>query len=270
MNQKKIIYSLVIWTILHLTACQETMVSDTKPYTTAADTFNYLPTSTTGVVISHRYYNLSYNEKYENPEWVAYRLTPSQISRRQQKRPWFKRDPLVKSKSAGYKNYYPNGYEKGHLLPAADRRFSKQAFDETFYTSNVSPMKHEFNGGIWNDLEKQVRYWTKYYGPLYVVTGGVLTPDLHRIGREKVAVPKFFYKIILLKSSKGQYKSIAFLIPQNYKDKDLKKYMVTIDSLEKLTDIDFFPALPDTIEDKLEAVKQTGKWHFVHFKSWHN
>ncbi len=234
----------------------------------AKDSFNYLPTSTTNAVINHRFYSLSYHENYENPEWVAYTLTPSQISRYKRKRPWFKRDPFVKTLSPGYKNYYPNGYEKGHLVPAADRQFSKYAFNETFLTSNVSPMSHKFNSGIWNDLEKQVRYWSKHKGKLYIVTGGILSPDLPRIGYEKVAVPKYFYKIVLANPQTSKPELIAFLIPQNYKETDLKKYLIPVDSLEKLTGIDFFPALPDAVENKIEAINQSGNWSFIHFKTW--
>ncbi len=232
------------------------------------DTFDFLPVSTTGQVVKHTYYSLSYNEDYENAEWVAYSLSPKQLSSRQIERPYFVRDPLVKTRSAHYKNYYPNGYEKGHLLPAADMRFSEEAFDDTFYTSNVSPMDHYFNSGIWNNAEKQVRYWVKRYGKLYVVTGGVLKPGLERIGREHVAVPDYFYKVILDYKNSKKARVIAFLIPHKDINKDLKDFVVPVDSIEKLTGIDFFPALPDSLENKLEAEKHPEQWRFVHFESW--
>jgi len=232
------------------------------------DSFNFLPSSTTGQVVFHKYYSLSYNEKYENSEWVAYSLTPKQISYRQIERPYFLRDPLVKTKSAYYKNYYPNGYEKGHLLPAGDRRFSEEAYDETFYTSNVAPMDHYFNSGIWNNMEKQVRYWTKRYGKLYIVTGGILQPGLERIGREQVAVPDYFYKIVLDYKKPGKARMIGFLIPHKDITDDLRKFVVSIDSIEKITGIDFFPALPDSIENRLEAQTHPEQWRFVKFESW--
>ncbi len=233
-----------------------------------SNSFNYLPSSSTGEIVSHKYYSLSYNEKYENAEWVAYELNPKQISRAQRKRPYFIRDPKVSTASAGYKNYYPNGYEKGHLLPAADRRFSEEAFDETFYTSNVSPMDHYFNSGIWNDLEKQVRYWAKRYGKLYIVTGGILKPGLEKIGREKVAVPDEFYKIILDYNNPHKPKMIGFLIPHHDTLASPKIFTVPVDSIEKITGIDFFPALPDSLESNLEKENQPGKWKFVKFKRY--
>jgi len=261
---------ILLWLLILLAgSCQNNRQTDTTlPVTIEKDTFNYLPTSTTGQVVKHHYYTLSYNEKYENAEWVAYSLSPKQLSKRQIERPRFIRDPLVKTRSAHYKNYYPNGYEKGHLLPAADRRFSIDAFDETFYTSNVSPMDHYFNSGIWNQLEKQVRYWTKRYGKLYIVTGGILQPGLERIGRERVAVPDYFYKIVLDYKNPKKARLIGFLIPHKDLQEDLKDFVVPVDSIEKLTGIDFFPALPDTMENQLEASKHPEQWRFVKFESW--
>jgi endonuclease G len=232
------------------------------------DSFNYLPTSTTGEIVYHKYYSLSYHEEYENPEWVAYSLSPEQISKAQRKRPYFIRDPKVSTRSAHYKNYYPNGYEKGHLLPAADRRFNEEAFDETFYTSNVAPMDHYFNSGIWNDLEKQVRYWAKRYGKLYIVTGGVLKPGLERIGRENVAVPDEFYKIILDNNNPDKPKMIGFLIKHHDSLVSPKVFVVSVDSIEKITGIDFFPSLPDSIENNIEKEVHPEKWKFVHFKRY--
>ncbi len=272
-NKSNYIKSILFGLFLSLSAstCQDEQQQNFAKSTkniTVKDSFNYLPTSTTGQIVNHHYYTLSYNEAYENAEWVAYSLTPSQISHRRIKRPHFTRDPLVKTRSAHYKNYYPYGYEKGHLLPAADRRFSVEAFDETFYTSNVSPMKHGFNSGIWNRLEKQVRYWVKRYGKLYIVTGGVLQPGLERIGSEHVAVPHYFYKIVLDYKQPGKARVIGFLIPHKNLHEDLRDFVVPVDSIEKLTGIDFFPALPDSIENRLEAEQHPEQWRFVRFEDW--
>ena len=261
---------LVLFTLLLFSCNPENKQTTPVPdkVSVEKDTFDFYPTSTTGQIVHHKYYALSYDEDYENAEWVAYSLSPKQLSKAQIKRPHFIRDPLVKTRSAYYKNYYPNGYEKGHLCPAADRRFSYEAFDETFYTSNVSPMDHYFNGGIWNNLEKQVRYWTKRYGKLYIVTGGILTKGLERIGREEVAVPDEFYKIVLDYRNPKHPRMIGFIIPHKKSDADLRSFVVPVDSIEKRTGIDFFPALPDKIENKLESEKHPNEWKFVHFKSW--
>lgn len=221
----------------------------------------YLPASTTHEVVAHQFYTLSYNEKYEQAEWVAYELKKSELSHANLERPFFIDDPMVETGSASWKNYKHSGYDKGHLCPAADRRFSRAAFDETFYTSNISPQLNDFNAGIWNRLEQKTRYWASKYDGLYVVTGGVLTTGLKTIGKENVAVPKYFYKI-LLDNSRGEYNTIAFLVPHQDSEKPLYQFVVSIDEIEKMTGIDFFPKLPDATENKLEKSKDYKGWSF--------
>jgi endonuclease G, mitochondrial len=221
----------------------------------------YLPTSTTHTIIKHQFYSLSYSEKYEQAEWVAYELKKSDLSQTNFERPYFTDDPEVDSGSASWKNYKHSGYDKGHLCPAGDRKFSKAAFEETFYTSNISPQKNSFNAGIWNKLEQKTRYWAGKYDGVFVVTGGILTKNLKTIGTEEVAVPDYFYKI-LLDNSRGEYKVIAFLLPHQDSEKTLNKFVVSIDKIEGLTGIDFFPKLPDVIENKLEKASDYKGWSF--------
>ena len=226
------------------------------------DNVDYLlPTSTTNQIIKHDFYTLSYSEKYEQSEWVAYELKKSHLSKSNLDRPYFIDDPLVETGSASWKNYKRSGYDKGHLCPAADRRFSRAAFDETFYTSNISPQLNDFNAGIWNTLEQKTRYWAAKYDGLYVITGGVLCENLESIGNENVAVPDYFYKILLDKS-RGEYKVIAFLLPHEASEKPLYNFVVSIDDIEKRSGIDFFPNLPDAIENKLEENSDYKKWSF--------
>ncbi|EMY3482844.1 DNA/RNA non-specific endonuclease [Flavobacterium psychrophilum] len=221
----------------------------------------YLPTSTTHVVVEHSFYTLSYSERYEQAEWVAYELKKNELSHSNLERPYFIDDPEVKTGSASWRNYKRSGYDKGHLCPAADRRFSRKAFDETFYTSNISPQRNDFNAGIWNTLEQKTRYWAAKYDGVYVVTGGVLTNNLERIGKEGVAVPNYFYKI-LLDNSRGEYNVIAFLVPHEASQKSLDSFVVSIDKIEKMTGIDFFPNLPDGIEKRLETSHDFKGWSF--------
>lgn len=221
----------------------------------------YLPTSTTNQIIHHKYYSLSYSEKHEQAEWVAYELKKNQLSRTNFERPYFEEDPFVSSGSAHWRNYKRSGYDKGHLCPAGDRRFSKEAFNETFYTSNVSPQLNDFNAGVWNRLEQKTRYWAAKYDGLYVVTGGVLEKNLETIGTEDVAVPDYFYKV-LIDQTNGKYKAIAFLMPHQESEKPLASFVVSIDELEKKTGINFFIKLPDNIENLLEKNVSYKDWSF--------
>lgn len=223
--------------------------------------FDYLPTSTTNQIVIHDYFTLSYNEKYEQAEWVAYELKKSYVISSNFKRPYFIEDPKVKTGSADWRNYKKSGYDKGHLCPAGDMEFAINAYNDTFFTSNISPQLHDFNGGVWNRLEQKVRYWATKYDGIYVITAGVLQPNLKTIGQEKVIVPKYFYKI-LLDNSNGKYKMIAFLVPNEKSDNPLYDFVVSVDSIEKMTGIDFFPKLDDKTENSLEKNSDYKAWSF--------
>lgn len=241
------------------TKSNDITITDTQPK--KLTNIHFLPASTTGQIVHHEGYSLSYNEAYEQAEWVAYELKKNQLSRNDFERPYFYVDKKVKTKSAHWRNYKKSGYDRGHLCPAGDRRYSLDAYNETFLTSNISPQKHDFNAGIWNTLEQKVRYWAKKYDGVYVITGGILEKGLPSIGEEKVAIPKFFYKI-LLDNDNGEIKMIAFLIPHKDSDRPLYEFVVSVDEIEQKTGIDFFPKLDDAIETKLEAKDDYKKWSF--------
>lgn len=221
----------------------------------------FLPTSTTGQIVHHEGYSLSYHETYEQAEWVAYELKKSQLTNTNFKRPYFEIDKAVKTGAADWRNYKNSGYDRGHLCPAGDRTYSKLAFDETFLTSNISPQKHDFNSGIWNTLEQKVRYWAYKYDGVFVVTGGILKGNLKTIGYEKVAIPNQFYKVLIDVNS-GNVKMIAFLVPHENSNKPLYEFVVSVDEIEKLTGIDFFSQLDDALEETLEASSNYKNWSF--------
>ncbi|MCB4807691.1 DNA/RNA non-specific endonuclease [Tamlana sp. 62-3] len=221
----------------------------------------FLPTSTTGQIVHHNGYSLSYSETHEQAEWVAYELKKEHLANTNFKRPYFEIDEAVKTTAAHWRNYKNSGYDRGHLCPAGDRKYSKTAHDETFLTSNISPQEHEFNAGIWNTLEQKVRYWASKYNGLFVVTGGVLRGNMKTIGSENVSVPNKFFKV-LIDNNTGNTKMIAFLLPHENSQKPLYEFVVSVDDIEALTGIDFFPELEDDIENKLEASSSYKGWSF--------
>ena len=223
--------------------------------------FDFYPTSTTGQVIHHNFYALSYHEEHEQAEWVAYELKASYSSNSDFKRPYFIEDPKVKTASADWRNFKNSGYDKGHLCPAGDMKFSIKAFNETFYTSNISPQKSDFNAGVWNRLEQKVRYWADKYDGLYVITGGILSPNLTTIGKEEVSIPDYFYKVLLDISNEKPH-MIAFLVPHQNSNQPLYEFVVSVDELEELTGIDFFHHLPNEIENQIEKNADYKSWSF--------
>ncbi len=226
---------------------------------TYSDLSFYLPKRTTSQIVKHSYFILAYDEKAEQAEWVAYELKKNYVHNSNFKRPYFIEDPLVLTQSTDWKNYKKSGYDKGHLCPAADMEFDLDAYNDTFYTSNISPQNHDFNAGIWNRLEQKMRFWADKYNGLIIVTGGVLKGDLKTIGKERVAVPNYFYKIALNRVN-GKYKMIAFLVPNKKTSKPIYDYVVTVDKIESLTGIDFFPKLDDKIENSLEKEVNISSW----------
>lgn len=236
------------------------IIEDGKHEKNETNTF-FLPTSTTSQIVHHEGYSLSYNEMHEQSEWVAYELKTEHITKADFKRPYFEIDDRVETKSAHWRNYKQSGYDRGHLCPAADKKYNKAQHDETFFMSNVSPQIPDFNSGIWNTLEQKVRFWATKYNGVFVVTGGVLENGLKTIGNEKVSVPNYFYKIICDYNNE-QPKLIAFLIKHENSNKPLSSFVVSVDEIELKTGIDFFSNFNDELEDKLEKNSNYKDWTF--------
>lgn len=222
----------------------------------------YLPSSRTNQIIHHKYYSLSYNEQYEIPEWVAYVLTKESLripNVPRAKR--FKTDLKVKTRSAIYYDYKGSGYSRGHLAPAGDMAFSEEAMKESFFMSNMTPQKRAFNGGIWNELEQNVRNWAWKNNKLFIVTGPIIDNSITKyIGKNKVGVPNKFYKVIL-DIDDPERKGIGFIISNKKSIKPLESYAVSIDEVERITGIDFYKdLLTDKEEEKLESKFDINKW----------
>lgn len=218
-----------------------------------------LPSSTTGAVVQHTYYALSYAEDHEQAEWVAYELTRDRLNRNWVDRAAsFRPDPEVRTESATPNDYRGSGYDRGHLCPAADMAFDSLAMDESFFMSNMSPQLKAFNGGVWRELEECTRDWARKFERLYVVTGPVLSErPLDRIGFSKVSVPAAYYKVLL---APGQHRAIAFVLPNAASDKPLMEYVTTIDAVEEITGINFFPGVLKGLDEELEGSLDKDAW----------
>jgi len=202
-------------------------------------------------IIKKTGFSLLYNESHEQAEWVAYQLTKSETNSVFERTDNFMVDPMVKTGSAVAADYQGSGYDRGHLAPAGDMGWSAASMTESFYYSNLSPQLPAFNRGIWKRLEEQVRTWAIDYDTLYVVTGPVLQMGLPKIGPNEVSVPGWYYKVILDYSEPG-IKGIGFVMPNQGSKLKLQDYAVSIDSVERLTGLDFFPLLDDLQERPIE------------------
>lgn len=236
-------------------------INHTQPDHSKDFSKNYLPApSHEDELVKHTGYTLCYSEEHEQAKWVAYRLTSDMIKNSNEERTnHFHEDPDVKTKSASLDDYKKSGYDRGHLCPAGDMGWTELTMKESFFMSNMSPQIPKFNRGIWKNLECEVRNWAKKNEEIYIVTAGVLKGKLKMIGKNQVAVPDYFYKVIL-DYHLPEYKAIAFVIPNKYTKKSMFSFAVSIDSVEHLTGIDFFPALPDSLENILESHIHLSKW----------
>jgi endonuclease G len=212
-------------------------------------------------IIRHHAYSVSYNSTYGQANWVAYQLTKLELTGTVKRTNSFKADPLIVGTNLAV-DYKGSGYDRGHLAPAADMGFSEVTMRESFYYSNMSPQVPGFNRGIWKKLEEQTRDWTSLYDSLYIVVGAVFSDSMKVIGPHRVAVPTYYYKVIL-DNKLGQEKAIGFLMENVGSSLPIGSFVVAIDEIERLTGIDFFPLLEDGLEDELEGKVCLSCWDIL-------
>lgn len=211
------------------------------------------------IVVEHKAYSLVYSEEDEQPLWCAYMLTAQRVKGFVPRSNDFREDPAISTGSADLMDYKGSGYTRGHLVPAADMKWDAEAMSESFLLSNMSPQSASFNDGVWNRLEQQVRNWATWYDTIFVVTGPVLNglDRQHSIGHNKVSVPTHFFKAIY---DPHRQMAIAFIVPHDQSSANLKSFAISVDELEHVTGIDFFPELPDILEDRVESEFCTSCW----------
>ncbi len=208
------------------------------------------------------YYSICYREAYEQAEWSAYVLTTERLVKNTNRTDDFRPDPMISTQSASLADYKGSGYDRGHLTPAADMAFSKEAMSETFFMSNMSPQAPYFNRGIWMYLESQVRKWGSRFGEVYIVSGPVLDKPANAystIGENSVVVPEAYYKVIMVPRA-DSYEAIGFVIPNEKCADTFWDYAVTIDYVEEITGLDFFSRIDDKIEKQMEKEINLDFW----------
>ena len=216
----------------------------------------------TGEVHDYNGFTLSYKEDYEVSEWVSYVLTRDELNAVTGRSNKFHEDKKISTGSAVTSDYTGTGYDRGHLAPAADLEWSVESMEDSFLMSNMTPQAPELNRGIWKKLEEQVRKWADQFGELVVVAGPVLEKEAEAykaIGKNKVRVPEYFYKVILTEKD-GNRIALGFIFPNQNCEGDLFDYLVSIDEIEKRTNLDFFSQLDDVEEETLESKIDSSYW----------
>lgn len=214
-------------------------------------------------IIKHKAYTLSYNTKHNTPNWVAWVLTRERTYGKLDRQQKFWADPLLPRKNrVDFYDYKESEYDRGHMCPAGDMKWDEKAMYECFYMSNMCPQNHTLNSGSWETLETACRVWARKEGKLYIVCGPVYKPNKkhERIGiSHAIDVPEGFFKAVL-SLRKGQEKAIAFYYDNNAKTQHYRNTAMSVDDIEKLTGIDLFPSLNNSLEKRLESKFSIGDW----------
>lgn len=210
-------------------------------------------------IIHHKGYTVSYNKDLKIPNWVSYELTRQETKGKEKRSDNFIADPLVKGTIATNADYARSGYDKGHMAPAADMKWSPEVMKESFYFSNMCPQHPQLNRRGWKNLEEKIRDWAIADSAIIIICGPIINQSSRTIGKNKVAVPERFFKVVLSPFVKP-VRGIGFLFNNRQAVEPLSTYAVTIDSIEKLTSMDFFSPLPDEIENEVEANADYYQW----------
>lgn len=218
--------------------------------------------STPEKILVRRGYTVSYNLEHNLPNWVAWELTPEKLIERESRTDKFLPDPdLPADKAVTTDDYKRSGWDRGHMCPAADNRWHWRAMQESFFMTNICPQHHNLNRGDWKELEDACRDWAQKEGKIYIVCGPILYRQKHQtIGHEhRITVPEAFFKVVLCPGSTPP-RAIGFIYKNTAGNHPLDSYVNSVDQVERITGIDFFPALPDEVEDRVEAECDLSLW----------
>lgn len=212
-------------------------------------------------------YVLEHSSVDKIPLWVCENVTAAQLEGNAERASGFKTDPALKGPHSTPGDYVRSGYDTGHQAPAGNQKRDQHLQDETFYMSNMAPQVPTLNRNSWKALEEKTRVWAKQFGQAYELTGPVFfdpkedspqtatgTLETKVIGKDAVAVPTFFYKIVVVKDG-NKWKSIAFVLP-NVKYKPpyhLEQYIQSIRWIEQHTGLNFMPDLTAQESQDLEG-----------------
>lgn len=196
--------------------------------------------------------DLSFNPQYHIPNWVSWELTSDETSGEVSRTNKFSADPEI-PESAETWDYNYSGYDRGHMAPAGDMRWDREAMEQTFLMTNICPQVKSLNAGSWKNLEEKCRLWAQADSAIYIVCGPVIDgKPIEYIGDTRVYVPRRFFKVIISPYA-NPARGIGFIMPNGKVPGGMQACAVPIDSVESLTGHDFFASLPDDIEADVES-----------------
>lgn len=219
-----------------------------------------LPNGIASEIIEYTGFRLSFNKDNHTPNWVAWELLEKEVFGTTPRENNFWQDEKIKG-CATHNDYKHSGFDRGHMIPAADQKWSQQAMFDSFVMCNICPQDHSLNSGAWNTLENKCRNWAERDSAIIIIAGPIYEKaDTQRIGQTAVRVPSAFYKVIIAPYVENP-RGIAFVYPNMSSPGNMQNYVTTIDEVEQITSIDFFYNLPDDIENRIESVSSFKTWN---------
>lgn len=219
-----------------------------------------LPTTLVEQLKNYTGFTVSFNKDNHTPNYVAWELLGTEVTNEVDRSDWFWKDESVVG-CPEYKDYTGSGYDRGHMCPAADQKWSQEAMWDCFVMANMCPQKNELNAGAWETLESKTRQWAKRDSAVVVIAGPIYEGNAQkRIGNIGVRVPDAFFKA-LLAPYVANPRAIAFVYPNMASPGNMQDYAMSVDELEELLGYDLFSTLPDDIEKKVEASYSFTEWN---------
>ena len=213
-------------------------------------------------LVRYEGYDAYFDSAWHIPACVVYELTRLEVTTDSAARTDdFMQDTQVDGCPTP-KAYAGSNYNRGHMAPAGDMRWSARAMRESFYMTNICPQSRSLNEGAWARLEQKCREWTMRDSALIIAAGPIVTGDTTILASEQVVVPQRFYKVILAPFC-SPMRMAAFIFDNAACNAPLKHNATTVAHVEQLTGIDFFAALPDDMERDLESRNDWDQWFIL-------
>ena len=217
-----------------------------------------VPSGMSDTLLRYDAFEVHFNSRRGIANCATYELVDNELNGTSERTGEFMPDPNVKGCPTPA-DYTGSGMDRGHLVPAADLKWSPAAMRQSFYLTNVCPMHKALNEGGWSKLEEKVREWTALDSALLVFTGPVVSEGDTTLASGRVTVPSAYYKVILAPCVRPK-RAIAFIYPNGHCGGTLQKYAVSVDEVERRTGLDFFPTLPVDEQQRLESALNLDTW----------
>lgn len=219
-----------------------------------------LPVGTPEQLKKYEGFKVSFNKDNKTPNYVAWQLLDRETKGEAGRSDKFWQDPEIEGCPDEFA-YRRSGYDRGHLCPSADQKWSPEAMHDCFVMANICPQAPELNQRAWQTLETKERQWAKRDGAIWIVAGPIYNDsDNKTIGNFNVRVPGAFFKAFLALDVEHP-RAIAFIYPNAAAPGNMQDYAMSVDQLEEITGYDFFSSLPDDLEESIEAKYSFTEWN---------